>query len=710
MSSFAGGSSTTRLDQKDSVRAATTADIVLSGLQTIDAVSLVAGNRVLVKDQSVPSENGIYVASTTSWNRSVDASNGTVLTANTLVWVEEGATNDDKGFVLDTNNPVTVGTTPLSFRKYTGLGLVTAGDGLTKSGDTINAVANADGSIIANPDDLQVGVLATDAQHGVRGGGTQHADVIAAGASGFMTGADKTKLDGVEALADVTDTVNVQAALPVDDSASLVRDPVDNTRQVRIDAGTVATATTRVLTMPDADITPDDVSGSRPPSGTASGGLGGTYPSPTVDGMTSGVLTDDTAHGTRGGGTLHADVIAAGASGFMIGTDKTKLDGLAVATDGSIWFTAGGAGAPSGDNANLFWDNTNKRLGIGVTNPAFKLEAQSNSSDGFVFQVSSDGASPFYVLRRTRGTLSAKAIVLSGTELGIHTFQGFDGVNFHNAATIRGVVDGTPGLNDMPGRLEFQTTADGASISTTRMTIKNDGKVGIGTPTPAFELDVVGSAQISGTLHAPNIRATSIDDFVSTANAGINFGGASKTITFETNATNRMLIDDKVNAVMGASGSFSTVGGVADSQFTDVGNVGLGEDTLQTFTLPANALNANGKAIRIRATFRTANNANVKTIKIHFGATVIGQSGAAALDDRIIYFDVIVVRTGASAQRTTAFRVEGADGALADNTLVLRTTPAEDTTLGIVIKGTGETTTDVNDDVIQESMLIEFLN
>jgi hypothetical protein len=77
---------------------------------------------------------------------------------------------------------------------------LTAGAGLTGGGDltadrTFDVVAHADGSITVNANDIQVGVLATDAQHGVRGGGTQHAAVIPAGASGFMTGADKSKLD-----------------------------------------------------------------------------------------------------------------------------------------------------------------------------------------------------------------------------------------------------------------------------------------------------------------------------------------------------------------------------------------------------------------------------------------------------------------------------------------------------------------------------------
>lgn len=76
-----------------------------------------------------------------------------------------------------------------------------AGDGLLGGGDlsadrTLDVVANADGSIVANANDVQVGVLATDAQHGVRGGGTQHA--IATGAvSGFMSAVDKSKLDGI---------------------------------------------------------------------------------------------------------------------------------------------------------------------------------------------------------------------------------------------------------------------------------------------------------------------------------------------------------------------------------------------------------------------------------------------------------------------------------------------------------------------------------
>ncbi len=104
-----------------------------------------------------------------------------------------------------------------------------------------------------------------------------------------------------------------------------------------------------------------------PPIGPAGGGLNSTYPDPGVDGMTAGVLTDDAAHGVRGGGTQHADVVAAGASGFLTGADKTKLNGLAVTPNGSVWFTSGAGGAPLGDALNFFYDNPTNQLRLGAT-------------------------------------------------------------------------------------------------------------------------------------------------------------------------------------------------------------------------------------------------------------------------------------------------------------------------------------------------------
>lgn len=84
---------------------------------------------------------------------------------------------------------------PLTRNLVAGAGMT--GGGTMAANRTFDVVANADGSIVVNADDIQVGVLATNAQHGNRGGGGLHANVVAAGAAGFMSGADKTKLDAV---------------------------------------------------------------------------------------------------------------------------------------------------------------------------------------------------------------------------------------------------------------------------------------------------------------------------------------------------------------------------------------------------------------------------------------------------------------------------------------------------------------------------------
>lgn len=104
-----------RLDGKESVLVATTANIVLSGLQTIDGVVLTAGARVLVKDQATAKDNGIYVAAAGAWSRAADADSNTDVTPGMTVPVEQGTTQADTIWELTTNAPINVGTTALAF-------------------------------------------------------------------------------------------------------------------------------------------------------------------------------------------------------------------------------------------------------------------------------------------------------------------------------------------------------------------------------------------------------------------------------------------------------------------------------------------------------------------------------------------------------------------------------------------------------------------
>lgn len=143
------------LDVKQSVLVASTGPLTLSGEQSIDGVSVTAGARILVKDQASGSENGIYEVASGAWSRSADADESSEVNAGVFVFVEEGSTNADAGFVLTTDNPITIDTTPLSFTQFSGAGQVVAGNGLTKSGNQIDVVGTANRVVVnANNVDL----------------------------------------------------------------------------------------------------------------------------------------------------------------------------------------------------------------------------------------------------------------------------------------------------------------------------------------------------------------------------------------------------------------------------------------------------------------------------------------------------------------------------------------------------------------------------
>jgi len=142
----------TGLDVKASVRAATTANITLSNTQTVDGVALSVGDRVLVKDQTTASANGIYVVSATAWTRSTDADTDAEVTAGMFTFVEQGTVNADSGWVLSTDGAIVVGTTALTFAQFSGAGQIVAGAGLTKTGNTLNVGAGT--GITVNADDV----------------------------------------------------------------------------------------------------------------------------------------------------------------------------------------------------------------------------------------------------------------------------------------------------------------------------------------------------------------------------------------------------------------------------------------------------------------------------------------------------------------------------------------------------------------------------
>jgi hypothetical protein len=146
------------LDIKGSARVATTGNITLSGTQVIDGVSLAAGDRVLVKDQTTASQNGIYVVAAGAWARSADADNnpGGEVTSGMFCFIEEGSVNSDCGFVLTTNDPIVLGTSALSFTLFSTSGTLIAGNGLSKNGYTLEVNVAGSGGIEIVSDNLQL--------------------------------------------------------------------------------------------------------------------------------------------------------------------------------------------------------------------------------------------------------------------------------------------------------------------------------------------------------------------------------------------------------------------------------------------------------------------------------------------------------------------------------------------------------------------------
>ena len=129
------------LDFKDSVRVATTGNVTISGPgSAIDGVSLSSGDRVLVKNQSTGSENGIYVwnGAASALTRATDADANAEVTSGMFVFVEEGTSNADNGYVLTTDGTITVGSTALSFSQFSGAGQIVAGDAITKTGNQLD--------------------------------------------------------------------------------------------------------------------------------------------------------------------------------------------------------------------------------------------------------------------------------------------------------------------------------------------------------------------------------------------------------------------------------------------------------------------------------------------------------------------------------------------------------------------------------------------
>ena len=142
---------------KDSVRVATTANVTLSGIQTIDGISVAAGERVLAKNQTAAAGNGLWVCASGAWTRATDADTNDEL-HGMAVFVEEG-TQAGTCWTLTTSGTIVVGTTALTYAQFNGGSTYTAGSGLTITGNDFNVGAGTGITVDATSVNIDVTVV-----------------------------------------------------------------------------------------------------------------------------------------------------------------------------------------------------------------------------------------------------------------------------------------------------------------------------------------------------------------------------------------------------------------------------------------------------------------------------------------------------------------------------------------------------------------------
>ena len=244
-------------------------------------------------------------------------------------------------------------------------------------------------------------------------------------------------------------------------------------------------------------------------------------------------------------GTFSGDIDVKGAAVFN--EDSADVD-FRVESDGNanMLFVDGGT------DAVIIGHNASRQTLFNTTaTAALQIEGTTaNTASMLIARNSNNDNGPQLVFAKSNGTANgAVTVVTNSALLGRISFQGADGTHTVEGARIEGLVDGTPGANDMPGRLLFSTTADGAATVSERMRIDSSGNVGIGESAPDVKLEVDGGIKIRGTNY---LSFTNTSDETAIRAVGSNVLG------FYTDSTERMRIDATGNITFGGGGTSIT--------------------------------------------------------------------------------------------------------------------------------------------------------
>lgn len=227
-----------------------------------------------------------------------------------------------------------------------------------------------------------------------------------------------------------------------------------------------------------------------------------------VGGDNTGIGVVPTSAGNIGQFTAYNNADPTSAASIGIRATSTSVD---------LWNQGLPLALYSGGSERIRVSETTGNVAIGTTafrsnllagsaTPRLQVEGTDLSSGTIsVVRNADSGGGPFLMLGKTRGsTLGSNTVIQAGDSMGIVTFQGMDGTNFIEGARIQAIVDTTPGSSDMPGRLQFMTTADGEAAPTERMRINSQGRIGINTTELANRLTVVSNSDAADAAGSGN--------------------------------------------------------------------------------------------------------------------------------------------------------------------------------------------------------------
>jgi hypothetical protein len=537
------------LDVKGSVRVATTAPLAnLAGLQVVDSVQLGVGDRVLVKNQADAKENGLYIATGGSWTRADDADNSPLaeFTAGLFVFVEEGDTNSQAGFVCSSPNTplyevngiaaIELDAVPVEFVQFSGAGQILAGTGIDKSGNTLSlsdtgvavgtytkVTVDAQGRITvgANPTTL-LGYGITDAAN-ISGSQTQVFQVKDAAAT--FDAINKGQLDA--AITAVTLNINNGGdALAAEITA---RENADSTLQSNIAAEATARAlavTAEATTRAANDVTlQDNITAEQ----NARTGADTTLQN-NIDGVTTALNNEISARGTADT-TLQSNIDAANtainaeattrglddvalqaaidAEALTRGNaDATLTTNLAAEVTARIAGDAGLQGSVDTLTTNLATEVTNRTTA--VTN-----EATARDAADVLLQAAIDA--------------EETARIAADDALGvlITNASGNLGTNYYTKAqvdtTFQNLVNAAPAALDTLGEIAAQLAADESAAAALTTAIANEvtrataAEVALGTALDTEEAALV--AEIARATGAESTLTTAISTEATTARA-----------------------------------------------------------------------------------------------------------------------------------------------------------------------------------------------